>query len=135
MKMVYDGETDLKRIVRQSEMILSIPTNNIPMRSIEKLRKLIPSSTETAVLGYSKILEAVDSTPFCTMAAFIKSSNLLIFLRANDENVYASFMKWIRQESVSEENEHAQPNNAEVSNILAVKRDHIIQIQFKSRQE
>jgi len=125
--MVYEVQKDIRVLIKRSDVILYIPTNDIPMKNIEVLRKLIPSTIETAVVGSSKLIEAIDSTPFCTMVSYVRgSSNLIVFLKESDETVYENFLKWVRQVSST-----SLDLNTSVTTvpIVIAKKDHIICLQ------
>ena len=127
LSMVYEGQVDPKDMMRKSEIVIAIPTS-VPMQQIGELKKLLPPSLVSAVVGSKRIIEAADSTPFCTLASSLPNIlHLLLFLESKDGREYEAVMKWIR--SVQQMDANSPKNLKSLHTIMIAKKGHLIRLE------
>ena len=137
--MVYQGELDTSSIIKNCEMIIAVPTNKISVQDLAELKKSLPSKVPTAILPSSKIIDSLDSTPFCLMLDHIKgTSHLFIFIDNNASEIYDAFLKWVRSVSDSSSNNTNQYTDSKTlgskssentkTNCVIAKRGHVVSL-------
>ena len=65
---------------------------------ISDLRKALPKDCESSVLPAYKMIDAVDSSPFCQLQE-ATGANFVVFVEKDHNTVYEIFCKWVRQVS------------------------------------
>ena len=98
LSMVYEKEVDPKEMMKKCEMLIAIPTS-VPMKDIGELKKQLPMNLVTSVVGSKRIIEAVDSTPFCILAKHLPAVlHLVLFVDNKDGGTreVEIVTKWIR---------------------------------------
>ena len=119
--MVYQKQEDTKSLVKNSEMIIAVPINEISMQNLNDLKKNLPSKVSTSISSAAKMIESIDSTPFCLLLDHIVGSNhLFIFIENNSNDIYEVFLKWTR--SISSDSKSDSP----AVKMIIAKRGHII---------
>lgn len=69
---------------------------------ISDLRKALPKDCESTVIPAYKMIDAVDSSPFCQLQE-ISGANFVVFVEKDYNTVYETFCKWVRQISKDSE--------------------------------
>mmetsp|Transcript_34558 Transcript_34558/g.35228 ORF Transcript_34558/g.35228 Transcript_34558/m.35228 type:complete len:167 (+) Transcript_34558:199-699(+) len=116
-----DENDEIQQYMKFSEMIFILPMAKITMNELSNFRKTLPSSVYASVIKSEKLIQAVDGTPFCQIAAHVYGSVFVVLIKQDTEKAYDSFTKWIRQ--LSKDN-----SNGANSNFIIGKKGHIIRI-------
>ena len=124
--MIYAPREDVNVLTREAEMIVGLSTE-IAIADLTAFKKQVWKCKDV-VMGSASMIEAIDSTPFCTMAEHIEGkSHMFIFVPTEEAtNVYDCIRKWAR--SISKNRKKSNGNDNPLKIIVGKRQGHVISL-------
>lgn len=87
-----------KKLIDESQLIISVPSGGISKEQIDELRKAIPKDAKASVVKNQLMKVALQGTDFETMSETIKNENLFFFIpEGSARSTFEEFEKWQKE--------------------------------------
>lgn len=87
-----------KKLIDESQLIISVPSAGISKEQIDELRKAIPKAAKASVVKNQLMKVALQGTDFESMSDTIKNDNMFFFIPEGEARAtFEEFEKWQKE--------------------------------------
>lgn len=87
-----------KKLIDESQLIISVPSAGITKEQIDQLRKAIPKEAKASVVKNQLMKVALQGTDFESMSETIKNENMFFFIPEGEaRSTFEEFEKWQKE--------------------------------------
>ena len=87
-----------KKLIDESQLIISVPSSGISKEQIDELRKAIPKDAKASVVKNKLMKVALQGTDFESLGDTIKNENMFFFIpEGSARSTFEEFEKWQKE--------------------------------------